>query len=1495
MTNRLIIEGVVTRKGGDLPIAGLRVDCRLIDACLRYDDAKTSNGECIALGTATTDSAGRFAIDSNDVAPESKRWVCALQHCDDFQVCLECLDTDDSILLVSGPMACKGGARVALELDEPVHAVAADDWASLAQRLEARQLDRLDLVAQELSALSPYAMFADWTVTHRLALLGQIEQALLDPRQAFAEAGIAIRFAELLDGEAVQERREGYQRTERAALVDALDLAVERAHLLEGWHELLVPIVPGDLGRESHVPVINRFMEGPSLHAQFIDGEPPPVVGYRDYLRNGWCDRQRKEYQLVVGWVEVASLATMIQRLNNRFHQEFATDSASRTPANRLAAEILARALIAADGTGYGFGVAAGDIKAKGDRSDREYLDYLITLTGLDAGELEKRYRIDLGRSDLEWTSPVLQNIHTLQRFFTDSHQSVDDPYAVKPDRKPGKNELIIIQYPQEAAGPFFLQYEEWLAREEPFFAENHYNPRRTYRIEVSGDALQKVLSRTQPLREFLQKPVNYPPNNTAGCAWQWVRNHLELQDLINAAHGDVEALNPPAAEAKYQDALALALNLRGMWMLNSWDPYAKRYVQWDYAPLSVRAAQRNADVSSMAKLEAYEAMYHVRFLSGDVDSSTEPSKWWGDRWDLWPQPGNRRTIAYLLDHLCFRLLPAWLSEVLLTQGKYAAAVRQLMGRSLVYQQSHWWFPGVASFHVFASTLEAEAFGSHTLDGTHPYATSSDRTQYPKWDDPWTFPKVPPVSVPSNRGELGYYKLRLGHTVLEWADALYRSNEPDSIMRARELYKGVIYLHGEDPEISPSWDRLSGPFPVFPWKKSKRNPAVTGQLSRAHVGFLQINAGLNYYGVTDSHVPPVRYRVLKEAGERFAVGAQSAQSDFLSYLQQLDTLAINELTVRAVVQKAEAAIAIVDEQKKIAEFHVGETQKQVDAVRAQISAKRAEIAKADEFFEQVKSFAGGMKDSVMKLGQLAFAGESQAAASGMQKLSTGDILKLGFKVGTATNVLGTSASTLAGAGGVAGPFGAFLYAGVSSMTSMADAIAKRGGELKQLENVTLPAALALVELKRREVTIASLHRTIAATDRQLGRDLLAHYTQRVLNHTFLVSMAECSNRIMRHYLDLAGRTAWLAERALAFEQDRELRVIKFDYFPRNRQGVSGADQLQLHLAELEAARLQGLMQTIPVKVTVSLAREFPLELGQLKRTGECRIHTEEAGLSLVYPGVFGYRLRAVTVSASYANAEPPHRGMLTNNGVSFVSKDKIGSQHALVRYPDALPLSEFRMRDDMWVFDLPDETLLPFEGSGIDTVWEIAFPKAGNARDLSSLTDLWMTFDMRASYSSTLRDAHRAAQPTTVRRTVMISGSAVAPDALVGFRENGGMLALSLDLPVLARNSLEQQRTVQNLVIALAGIDEGAVIAQLQADTSATDVSFNFDDGIAMSNAGVLAGGNGGVALPLNIFCGLDLDQTFEFTVDATENPAIDFARLRDLIFIVEYEATLSM
>jgi hypothetical protein len=380
---------------------------------------------------------------------------------------------------------------------------------------------------------------------------------------------------------------------------------------------------------------------------------------------------------------------------------------------------------------------------------------------------------------------------------------------------------------------------------------------------------------------------------------------------------------------------------------------------------------------------------------------------------------------------------------------------------------------------------------------------------------------------------------------------------------------------------------------------------------------------------------------------------------------------------------------------------------------------------------------------------------------------------------------------------------------------------------------------------------------------------------------------------MRRYLDLGGRAGWLAERALAFAQDRELSIIAFDYFPRHLRGVSGADLLQLHLAELDAARIQGLTQTIPVKQTYSLARDFPVPFGQLKKTGLCRFTTSEAPLRLVHPGVFGYRVRNITIAATYAAAIKPHRGLFSNQGVSLVTRSNGGPGHALVRYPDALPLSEFRMREDMWVFDLPDETLLPFEGSGLETVWELMLSKIGNASSFETMTDVLITFDLRASYSAFLHPQHVAALPTSVNRSLLASAKAMNPGALAKFRQDGGEVTLAFDVARLARNASETARQTLNFVLVAVGVDDTPFDATFSSAKPVKSETVTFKGGIALSNAGPLADGNAGVPLPLNKFVGLDADQTFKLVIDADANAGTDFTRINDVLLLAEYEATL--
>jgi hypothetical protein len=458
------------------------------------------------------------------------------------------------------------------------------------------------------------------------------------------------------------------------------------------------------------------------------------------------------------------------------------------------------------------------------------------------------------------------------------------------------------------------------------------------------------------------------------------------------------------------------------------------------------------------------------------------------------------------------------------------------------------------------------------------------------------------------------------------------------------------------------------------------------------------------------------------------------------------------------------------------------------------------------------------------------------------------------------------------------------------MQSLEAAGNKRMAELKNLQEAALPAAEKMVELKQREVKIAGLHRNIAQADYNFGQKMLAFYDYRFLSKAFWQQMSGFANRLMRRYLDLGGRTAWFSERALSFETDKDIRVVSFDYFPKHLRGVTGADTLQLHLAEMEATRIFSLSQTIPVKQTISMARDYSVAFGQLKKNGSCWFTTSETLLRLTYPGVYGYRLRCVSIGATYADEAMPHKGMLSNHGISMVTRSD-GSSHRLARYPDALPLSEFNMRGDMWVYDLPGETLLPFEGSGIETAWELSLSRLGDAASLENLTDVLITFDMRASYSLMLDAKHKAEWPATLKKSVLISGRAQNPGEITRFKKDGDVLSLTFRPALAANNSIEKMRTVSFLALMLSGVIESPVSTSMTADTDGLTAAFDLTDGIVLSNAGFLAAANGGVPLALNALTGISFDQPFTLTIDAGANAGVDFSNMYDVQMFVEYEA----
>ncbi len=1306
-------------------------------------------------------------------------------------------------------------------------------WERIGENMRQGGPSRLDELALALSDDSAEGTFGDLEASARQSVHAALEAAFCDPHGRLAALAALPPLAQLRSESAFQE----YAAQVRSAAADSATpgpaadeaesaLAELRAKVdsfasLEAVNWPLPPqyVEAGEPGaavaavqdryKDSPVPASGAAETEASDTGVLGDTDPEFLIGYRDYLRDLWVDGAN----------------AYDTRLAERFHQDFHTASLQRRPANEILIPIVIRALVAPTGPGHGRGIDPATIPARSPgQPARAYLDQLILLSKLSGTELALRYRIDLSRPDSALSSEVEENIATIRGFFADDFQSVD-PNS-------------IFESAFQGAAPFYLQYEEWVRQYATFVPENQYQV--TWCVPagtgVNPDRAQRLLD--------LPQAKQLPEDRYR--SWRlYVNYYLMLWTFQEGckAFGRLE----------YQQARSLIERAR---FLTSHDKESRDAALEARKQLKVDTWADLRDFQNRAVYYTY-LDYPIPQDRVDEDDNKVFEFWAGDR--STPDTDIRKHRAEVIARIELIAIPSLLGDIAVALNDYAEALRQY-ARPFMY-------PDTLDRISLISTATLETTGVYRGFGDYPYSFKKFRE--PQASAPMLFHhgSVPYTTLPSRRTpqealhpvDVAYFELRQISAILEWADQLYRSDVPDAVARARELYKAALFRHGERPPTLPSWD---APPPRF--RRAAENPARTAQIQHARLCLHQIAAGLNYFGYGQDVVPLLRYRTLADAAREHARQAKSAESDLLRAMGRIEDLIVDEMQLLNLRHKALLQTAVAAEQTRIAGNNAQIAAIQVQQVNDLIAAKRKEIEDHDSFLGQLGDFIGNIKDMALGLPE----DTKSATAAGYMSEVTGKEL-----VGTGMLGAGASGSIMAG-------FGIATVVSVISLNSMTNEANGRRAALNALTQQTLPMAQAQLDSRQREQVIVALQNQIAQADATLAASLLAFHSERALNIDFWVACAQVSRRILRRYLELGSRTAWLAERALAYEQDRALRLIKLDYFPGDTAGVTGADQLQLDLSELEAVRLAGLGHTVPVKHTYSLARDFPLRFTELKATGRCTFRTEETPLRLAYPGTYGYRIRAVTVTVSDEALRGQPRGILRNLGMSTISTADPNVTHASVRPPDALPVSEFRLRADKDVFGLPDESLLTFEGSGVDTVWELELPSAANPQGLAGLVDVMLTIDARAHYSAAVTPPASAPARGGL---ALASARQLDPEEFQKLTDAGSPVKLKFPAHALRLPAVSSAK-IANVLLVLCGPDTTPLKAVLRAEKSDRDISLTFESNSARSNGPPL---HGGTPSPLNALIGSSPDQTFTLTLNRLLGP--NLSKIRDIVLGIEY------
>jgi Tc toxin complex TcA C-terminal TcB-binding domain len=1221
----------------------------------------------------------------------------------------------------------------------------------------------------------------------------------------------------------------------------------------------------------------------------------PDDQSYRDYLRSVFV---LFVHQQKLGFAADPRTfpAVVEKQLRNRFFQDFRTSDRAEVPLTSLLVPIVTAIVTAAKGSGFGFGISP--VPAQGTLSDREHLDALLALTGIGVEEFSNRYRLPLTAPDGELSTPVRLNIHTLSRILSDTAQGpVEPPENVIDPQLPGVEGKPILWEEVVGSAPFFLRFDEWLARQQPFFGENLFS----LRSQVEGVARGIWLDEAR--KQFLDYHKGLPPTwsmtRYSGYFGSMDEVHRSADFLLRYGAADaklkelVEAIDhsqfPKAARLVDEAEQLLSAASFTAHVGEDWTPpTAVGNFSW---PLSF-PRRRSTRVTSITELTGTEASYVPdgleRFYKLD-----RPSDLWKD---IVQFRGARDEATRLREYQQRFLLPMLRAKVRVGLGDLPGAVDQLGKVTGMHV-------GIAAVGTPAgmirdpgslvanSRLVAGRFRSSDPLGDRPYTARLVYYENRRLDGPFSLTPqnispgydllkpVPPILHPV---EERFAQLAQADAMLAWAETLYRTDDPSALERARELYKAVLFVHGEDPGTSAF---APARFVIPSVYGLVENPRRRSQLDRARLALHQLDAGLNFYGYNEEAVPTLRYEALADAAQRWVSGAKSAQSDFLNYLSRVEQSDLDMLLAKAQQRKARATVAIAAEQVEIAKSGVVVAQKMVTDVEKAIAAKQAEIDDANSIFSQFSDYFDGMKSSISSMIDV-----GKGASEGWTSLSTsgvGDALGLGEAGGGAGAAGGATESVGLGSAmgglGVVGGFAAFAVLSTTTLQGMADAATKRQGELIALEQEALPAARAAVRVQERHVTIAELQGQIAASELAYATDLVNFENERFLNRDFWDALAGVAGRTLHRYLDLAGQAAWLAERALAYRLGTSLRVIKLGYFDLRMRDLGGADRLALDLAELEAVRLSAARVTVPITRTYSLARDLPLAFGQLKRHGSCSFALSDDDLVAAYPGTFAHRIRAVDVFVDTPGTVAAPSGILSNGGFSMLRRDPDGPRVPLLRFADAYPISEFRIRKDLELHGMPGEQLLPFEGTAFTTTWTLQVPKAANPSGLARITDIRITFDLQAAYDP--RSAGLPVAPAVVSRSLFVSALATDAKGLATLSKKSTPARLTFDLAALA---VPSGSVVTNLAVVIPGVNGGSYDATLRIGRGAP-TTFVIKDGLASSNLGVLSDGDPGNAQPLNAAAGGS--PTRPMTLEIIKGP--DRGRLkkaRDVLLWVEYE-----
>lgn len=501
---------------------------------------------------------------------------------------------------------------------------------------------------------------------------------------------------------------------------------------------------------------------------------------------------------------------------------------------------------------------------------------------------------------------------------------------------------------------------------------------------------------------------------------------------------------------------------------------------------------------------------------------------------------------------------------------------------------------------------------------------------------------------------------------------------------------------------------------------------------------------------------PYRYEFLIERAKQLVSMATQMEGAFLSAMEKRDAELYNQFKARQDIQLARAGVKLQNLRHK---------QSYDELKLAELQKESAQIQKST-YEEWMSSGLNSYEETIinnyesMRLSKIAGVGFDAALQALQVWAAANNPYTQGYFAG---------AAAAAQAGKNVAETLSIFYETTIQIASIKASYARRMQELqlqRDLAQQSVRIGNQQIKIATDGVNIIEQEKNIAEMQVDHAEAVIEFLQNKETSYELYAWMSGILEETYRYFLQQATSMARLAQMQLAFErQELPPSFIQDDYWDKplsgqisiaaentvNRHGLTGSARLFADIYKLDQYRVETEKRKLQLTKTISLAQIAPYEFQRFKETGLILFGTLMDMFDRDFPGHY---LRLIKrVRTSVIALIPPMQGIkatLTNIGTSRIVLNNNGLFQSKIasRPPESVALTSPMNATGLFELEMQPEMLLPFEGLGVDTMWEFRLPKAANQFDYDTIADIIFTIDYTALDSYDYRQQVIAALPS---------------------------------------------------------------------------------------------------------------------------------------------------